>query len=121
MKRLLVAVLVALAVAACGSPAPGTGYVMERRFDAAHMEGAVRQRYTGERCSTSIDAKGRTSRTCSPAYSPYWEPNDHFVPDRWQLLLENCYSQEGCRRDWVTVTESTFAEFEVGEHYPRPR
>jgi len=113
----LLTVLVVVLAVGCSSPAPGTGYVLERRFDPGHMEGAVRSRPGGMRCTS--DSKGRTS--CTPDIVTYWEPNDHWVPDRWQLKLENCYSQEGCRADWVTVSEETFTRFEVGSHYPEPR
>jgi hypothetical protein len=112
----IIACVIVLFFTGCTSR-PTTGYVKEKQYVPAHWEGAMRQRMTGMTCTPN----GKNGTTCTPTYTTYWEDQDHWEEQSWELRLENCYSQDGCRDGWVRVTEEAYGRYDVGQHYPNPR
>lgn len=112
MRRALIAAV--LFLAACGPSHPGTGYVKQREYVPAHVDERSEMVKVSEICTTS-----GAVRRCTPIYGT--QQRSRFVPDRWSLLLENCYSQPECLTEWKAVTSDDFARFPEGKHYPHDR
>lgn len=113
MKRLLVVVIAALVLIACGPSLPPitSGKVVNREFVPAHYEGGW-----DEDCGMEYDFFNEEwDYECDSR----WDPHDHWVGDRWKLQLENCEAEK-CRKAWVYVDETTFHRFNVGNNYPVP-
>lgn len=120
----IVAILAVVFFAVSCSKPPAQGIITERRYQAAHMEGAFRTRYGGQECRTVSRYDGKryvTSQECTPKYDTYYEPNDHWVPEAWQFNLKDCKTPDDCNEGWVTVSSDTYEKYQVGQHYPDPR
>lgn len=101
MKRLKYALItLVLAVAACGAPESGT--VIGKHYTASWT--------TFNRQCVSFDKNGLCNN---------WILVPVTYPESWCLELRDDHARDktGCRE----VDETTYHDYEVGEHYPKER
>lgn len=110
MRRWLLLVVIVFGVLGCKSP-PTSGIVTNQEFVAAHEDSRYEQ--TGQSCA--VGAKG--VMTCSPTYGY----RHYSVPDKWRLQLRDCPQPDECNEGWISVDESTYHRYRVGDRYPEPR
>lgn len=145
-RRLLWASLTSacLLVGACDSEPPVTeGRVLNRNFEPAHEEEYWRteyrtEYYTEEVCTSDYDPftgeyRGQRCRQESRTRQvPYDVRDTRWVPDDWDLYLQQCEPEgtrnedgeilttdERCREGWVDIDdEDTYDSYEIGSYYP---
>lgn len=104
----------------CNSEPPiEEGKVVNRRFEPAHWESGYRSepRY-GYQCGIGYD--GKYGCGLKHYTEQVYEAQHHYVEDRYKLKLEKC-EEDKCRQGWITVPESEYSDYAIGNHYPDPR
>lgn len=98
MRRVLAAVLVAVALTACQDP-PSSGTVTDKHYEPESS-------YMTMQCFSY-----NTNGTCA-MNMPVW----HTVPPEWMLKVQSDTDPDHV--GWVSVDPGTFDRYQVGWHYP---
>lgn len=106
-------------------PHYNTGTVIEREYVPAHTDLVPQQQYVGEDCSYDSYTK---SESCSARYITVFV--NEFVPDDWNIRIENCHvlhkngdlwvDKQGnakCFHKWIDVDHETYNSFKIGDNY----
>lgn len=101
LKYVLIALVLSIVVTACDSP-PESGTVTGKDYAPSYI--------TWNRQCVSFDKNGICNN---------WIMTPTVWPERWCLELRDDHDSKktGCRE----VDETTFHDYEVGEHYPKER
>jgi hypothetical protein len=101
-----------------------TGKIIQKDFNPSHYDSVPRQQYAGEDCTT--DSRG--TRSCTPHYITVYD--QVFVPDDWNVQIQNCnvmhkngtqwVNKDGtpkCFHKWVDVDQTTYNQSKIGAEY----
>lgn len=106
-----------------------TGTVIQKDFTPAHTDMVPQQQYAGEDCTSRYDSYTKSyTRSCSPRYITIWVPR--YVPDAWDIEIQNCnvYHKDGrlwvdkqgnakCFKKWISVDQTTYTNYTIKEKY----
>jgi hypothetical protein len=121
LKRFAVFAVALFALGACAAPVT-EGTVIGREYDdpdtwsssepvytqQCRQIPVQRTRYTNNKPSYYTEYQQRCENVVS-----YWHPVQHYDGPHWRLKLD-----DGERTGWVTVSESEYGRYTIGEHYP---
>lgn len=129
MKKLLVPLVLAAGfLAACSDPPPQSGYVVEKQYDDPDTW-IYNQPIYNEQCrpvtqTTSSTVNGQTTtRTyttmqCRSVFSHYVPIPMHDGP-HWHLKIRDDKDPKHVGR--ISVSQTDFDRYAVGDHWPNPR
>mgnify|MGYP000511698252 CR=1 FL=1 len=126
----LFVVVVLTWLTACGSPAPETGKVINRKYIPEHWEDGYETYYTDDYvCDYDPVYDYNTNRYENKYHCGYkqrshqrYEEHHTWYDDEWKLLLRKCEQKddgkEKCREGWRKVTQDEYNRHDIGDYYP---
>lgn len=113
-------------LSACTDP-PTSGYITSMPYQAESYwystECGMYRTVTRTRSSTTYDSKGRPSgmriSTYTESVCVMWLQRAHVNPPSWEICLvgDDNKDHRGC----LTVSQATYRQYQVGQHYPNPQ
>lgn len=94
---------------------PTSGYVRDKNHTEQYSH-----YHPGTSSCAGYDSNGHCTYTISTP--SYW--HEHCVGGCWELYLSDCKIKDGkkkCRKGWITVSETAYNNYNIGDHYPDPK
>jgi hypothetical protein len=132
MKRVLIALAISVAAAACGHEVD-EGHVVQKKYDDPDTWTTSEPVYTTQ-CMPQIVTRSRyvagygnnpgrtetyttTENQCRQVVLYYQSVRHHDGP-HWELRIKDDHSKH---RQWKEVTQQDYDNFAIGNHWPDPR
>lgn len=123
MKKLLLLTLVAI-ISACGKDPLTEGFVVDKRFEAAHTSTELQPVYRTDyeyRCQSEYDYVSQTYRQ-NCGMQPVSRTDYVLMPvyhsDDYNIRIKFCPpDKDKCEFDWIDVSKEIYDSFKLGDYY----